>query len=143
MKLNEQNFQNLVSYWAGKIKLPLPLFCRNNKMKWSAVVTYCKDCKVFSITYNFKNILDIDQSEVAGLLFHELGHIKHKTYRLIKNKVKSEYLAERHSLDCLKKYYPDFYEIEIKGWKKRIKEKKWRREFPIHAKAFDKIKEYK
>jgi len=142
MKLNEQNFQNLVSYWAGKLQLPLPLFRRDNRMYYSAVVTYCDECSVFNLTYNFKQIEKCEQSEVAGLVFHELGHIKHKTYKL-KDSIESEYLAEKFSIQCLKKHYPDFHKKEIKAWRKKIKDQEWREENPIHAEAFGKIKEYK
>jgi hypothetical protein len=142
MKLTEQNFQNLVSYWTGRLKLPLPLFRRDNRMKWSATVIYCKDCNIYTITYNFDIIKNLCESEVAGLIFHELGHIKYKTYNL-NDRVESEYLAERYSLKNLKKYYSDFYKVEVKAWRKKIKEKNWRKKYPKYAKAFDKIKEYK
>ena len=140
MKLTEQNFQNLISYWAGKLNLPLPLFRRDNGMKWLATIIYCKDCKAYSYCYNFKKTLELEESEIAGAVFHELGHIKY--YKKRKNTIQSEYDAETFALRCLKKYYPDYVKYEIKGWKKLIKEKSWRKKYPDHAKAFDLIKEY-
>ena len=142
MKFTEHSFQLLVSYWAGKLNLPLPLFHRENRMKWSATITYCEDCEVFNFNYNFEIIKTYTHSAVAGLIFHELGHIKYKTYKS-KDKVKNEYVAEKFSLECLKKYYLDFYKEEIKEGKETLKDKDWRKRDPIHAKAFDKIKEYK
>jgi len=141
IKFTEVAFQNLVSYWAGKLRLPLPLYRKDNRMKWVAFVVYCSDCKVHSITYNFKRIKTLPESEIAGIIFHELGHVKHKTCNW-KNKVRAEYTAEKYSLKCLKIHYPDFYKIEVAGWRKKVKDKKWRKEFPIYAKAFNKIKEY-
>lgn len=142
MRLNEQNFQNLVSYWAGKLNLPLPVFRRENRMKWSATITHCEDCEVFNFNYNFNIIKSYTHSAIAGVIFHELGHIKYKSYKS-RNRVKNEFMAEKFSLGCLKKYYPDFYKEEIKEGKELLKDKKWIKKDPIHAKAFDKIKEYK
>ena len=141
IKLNEQNFQNLLCYWAGKLRLPLPLLRRDNRIKWSAVVSYCDDCKIFNIAYNFKELKQMKESEIIGLIFHELGHIKDKSYKS-RNKIKNEYVAEKYSLKCLKKYYLDFYKAEIEDWKIKLKDKKWRKANPVHAKAFDLIKEY-
>jgi len=141
IKLTEQLFQNVISYWAGKLHLPLPLFRRDNRTKGMAVI-YCGDCNFYSISYNFKAIKELEHAEIMGLVYHELGHIKYKTC-LWKDKVKSEHVAEKYSLKCLKEHFPDFYEKQVKDWKETVKDKEWRKENPKYAKAFDKIEEYK
>ena len=139
IKLTEQNFQNLVSYWAGKLNLPLPLFCRDNRMSDSAGIYYCDDCNYFTFRYNFRSIKTLIDEIIIGLIFHELGHIKYK-HKI--ETIKSERQAEKFALKCVKKYYPDYLKVMIKNIKRQLKDKKWRKEYPTHAKAFDKIEEY-
>lgn len=140
MKLTEQNLQNLVSYWAGKLYLPLPLFRKDNRISDSAAVYYCEDCSYFTFRYNFKIIKTLADDMIIGLIFHELGHIKYK-HRL--ESIKSEYQAERYALQCVKKYYPDYLKLMIKNMKKQLEDKDWKKDNPTHDKAFSMIKEYK
>jgi len=138
-KLNEQNLQNLASYWAGKLCLPLPLFRRDNRMLDSASIYYCS-CNYFTFRYNFKTIKTLTDETIIGLIFHELAHIKYKHKR---ETIKSEFQAETFSLRCIKKYYPDYLKNMVRSMKEQLKDKKWKKNYPIHAKAFAKIKEYK
>lgn len=139
IKLTEQNFQNLVSYWAGQLRLPLPFFRRDNRMLDSANIHSCS-CSCFTFTYNFKTIKTLTDDLIIGLLFHELGHIKYKHEG---ETIKSESEAERFSLRCMKKYYPDYLNSVIENTKEQMKDKIWKKNYPIHAKAYAKIKEYK
>ena len=144
IKMTEQNFQILVSYWAGKLNLPLPLYRKDNRSRFCAAINYCDDCKFYNFMYNFKRIKKYTQALIAGIIFHELGHIKYyNKVENIKERVKREYLAERYSLDCIKKYYPDYLKRIIKNTKELLKDKEWVRDFPEYVKAFNKIKEYK
>lgn len=143
MRLTEQNFQNLVSYWVGRLNLPLPLFRRDNRIKYVAYINYCENCKVFNFVYNFDILKDYDQAQIANVIFHELGHIKY--YKKSQNlaEEKKEYIAEKFALNCIKKYYPDYLKKIIKFTKEFLNDEDWCKEFPIYVKAFKRIKEYK
>lgn len=140
MKLTKQIFENLVCYWTGKLNLPIPLFSKDNRISNSACIYYCEDCNYFTFRYNFKTIKKLVDEVIVGLIFHELGHIKYK-HKI--ETIKSEYQAEKFALKCVKKYYPNYLKGMVKNMKKQLKDKNWAKNYPIHAKAFNKVKEYK
>jgi len=83
---------------------------------------------------------------VEYIVAHEYGHIFHDTnYDTFKQKVDSEYKAERFALNKLKKYFPKAYQIVIEKGREQLKSRKWstsKRE-KHYRKAWKKIKEYR
>jgi len=134
-----------VFYWQKKLKIRNILLSVDNKTKY---VGYVCDYKIGipALFLNLKALKEDSDIEIISTIFHEFGHIKYKTY-LWKpteaNKVKREYLAETYALKQLKKYFPKEYKNHIEAWKKQLQIKSWQKEFPIHYKAFSKIREYK
>lgn len=141
IKLTEQTFQNLVSYWAGKLLLPLPLFNRNNRMIWVGHIHCCEDCEYYTFTYNFKRLKILSDPSIMNVIFHELGHIKN--YKKKFKELEAEYIAERFALDCIKKHYPDYLDKIIEDTKELLRDKRWCKQRPVYAKVFKMIKEYK
>jgi len=141
MKFTEQSFQLLVAYWAGKLNLPLPMFRRDNRMVWVAHIHHCDDCEYYNFSYNFERIRNHSDASIMSIVFHELGHIKYYKKKL-KNTIEKEYLAERFSLDCIKKYYPDYLDQIVKDTKELMQNKKWCKKFPTYVEMFKMIKEY-
>jgi hypothetical protein len=60
------------------------------------------------------------------VLAHEIGHIVHNVqYETFKEKVNSEYLAERFALNHLKEYYPRTYVWACKVGYSMVHDSKW------------------
>jgi len=103
------------------------------------------------IKYNLKKCTDTEDNNISYIfiyvcLYHELGH--HRCYTRYKHNTqhsreRQEIHAELFNLRCLKKYHDkaivNYYIRWVKtSWLPWLKE-----EYPIHYKAFSKIKEYK
>ncbi len=134
-----------VLYWQKKLKIRNFLLGVDNKTKF---IAYVCDCKIGQplLFLNLKSMRDESVGENISTIFHEFGHIKHRTYLnkvTIENKIKGEIIAESYALKQLKEYFPKEYKTHIKKWKKLLEDKSWEKKFPIHFNAFSQIKEFK
>lgn len=133
---NELEFINLFLTLSRKYNVNNFYF---NKLKKSKYVMLCEQSKneiIFS--YYLPYLLLKSLNYVTSVILHEIGHTKNNCG----TKIKREYKAERWMLDVAKKDFPKVYEEAIIDGKKALNSKDWRKKFPIHCKAFSKIKEY-
>jgi len=136
-KLTKKDIIKQTFYWGKKLNLlPFEIII-NNRMKWNGCVGYDRENRIITITINIKSLIENPQ-EMQEFIFHELGHIKYRTWNW-KNKMKSEYLAEKFALKNIKKYCPKQYLEHKKIWTETMKDKKWQKKYPIHYKAFSRI----
>lgn len=86
-----------------------------------------------------------EKNVIQYIICHEYGHIYHDTnYNTYKEKVESEYKAERFALNKLKKYFPEAYKWAILEGRRVLKDKKWgksKREKHYRI-AWNRIREY-
>jgi len=133
-------------HWKDELKIPNFLFGIDNKTEYVAYVLYNREAKLPMLFLNFKALEEEPVLATIGYLFHELGHIKHKTYIgkfTTKFKIRSEFLAEAFAIKQITKYFPEYKELYIKSWKLTMMNKEWQKEYKIHYRAFSQIKEYK
>jgi len=143
--MTENKIRDLITYWAGRFNLPLPYLYRDNRIRNVGYVNACAKHNFYQFVYNFKRLSRLPKAEILQIIFHELGHIKYGYLPkgTEKDLIKNEYMAEKFSVKHLKLYYPDYYKKEVKIWREVLKKGSWGKKYPIHYKAFSKIKEYK
>jgi len=143
-------FLDLWDSWRKYFKLP-PLETRADLRynahacgeMWNEADEY--HCKGYEeLVYNPRKLARWSIPLIINCVFHELGHYKNKLpYNTFKQKVKSEYKAERFAVTMMRKYYPTDLRKVIKHVKKyNLDSPKWQKEWPIHYQAYLKIKEY-
>jgi hypothetical protein len=135
-----------IFHWKNILKIRNFLIGIDNKTKYIGYVQQVEDVNMPVFFINLKYAKTQTVIDVISAIFHELGHIKYKTYlwKPIKaNKYRSEYLAETFALKQLKKYFPIQYTQHVKSWKKTLADKNWQRRFSLHYEVFSRIKEYK
>ena len=131
-----------VFYWKEKLHIRNFLFGIDNNTKYVGYVCGANS-KTPHLFLNIKQLLKDTYEENVATIFHEFGHIEHRTiYRNNKQQIKAEILAEKYALKQLKKYLPKAYKKHIKDWKVCLQKPNWRKEYPIHYKAFSQIKAY-
>lgn len=126
-----------IQYWAKKLKIyNFYIDFDFSPSKWRGYVSKSKD-KITLTIYQL-----IRKNELDSFIIHELGHIKFKTwkyYNTRKQRIKSEYLAEKFSNDTIKKYNRKLYEHNRKEWMKALQRPTWKRKYPEYYAAFKKI----
>jgi len=142
----KQYYQKLIPFYCKKFKLSNVTIKKDNRIKCSAFVGYNKKFgkKIFTIVCNIKK-LDSNRDYNWSLItmFHELGHIKYDlSYNNKRQRILSEYKAEKFALKQMKKYYPKRYKKLIKYITKKVLPY-YKENYPLHYKAYLKIKEYK
>ena len=140
IRLTEKYIIKQVAYWTKKLDL-LPITIKtNNKIKYHGWIEHYKNNENTILTINIKSLIK-NPLDLQGFIFHELGHIKYKTwkYNTTKDKIKSEIIAEKFALRSLKRYCPKQYIQYKTSWKKSIQDKKWQEKYPIYYKAFSRI----
>lgn len=135
-----------IFHWKKMLNIPHFLLGTDNKTKYLGYV--CNYGGVPVLFLNFKKMKKETIIENVSTIFHEFGHIKYRTYKrtsktLKKNQIKAEFLAESFSVKQIKKYFPLAYKPHVRVWQKVLRDKDWKRRFPIHHEAFSKIKDFK
>ena len=135
-----------VFHWKKVLRIPHFLLGTDNRTKYVGYVSNYGGIPVLFL--NLKKMKKEDFIENISTIFHELGHIKCRTYKwtsktLRKNKIKSEILAEAFAVKQIKKYFPKAYKPYVQLWQKTLRDEDWKRRFPIHYEAFSKIKDFK
>jgi len=140
---NGDSFALLFKYWCGYLKLREDIDIRKDNRYdcHAAVVDY--DVNPYLI-YNTKKLAKWPYCFIVCGVLHEIGHlINDLPYKTEKEKIKSEYKAERFALDIMKEHYPKLYKEAIKECKRRMSKSYWKKGNLINYKANMKIKEYK
>jgi hypothetical protein len=131
-------------HWAKKLNINVNVV-EYNKTKFAASVFWRTDYKDAFIALNLKYLIKQTPEFVVSSIFHELGHVYHKTklYYTDKQKIKSENLAETYCLKQLKKYLPKIYAYKVNLFRECLVDKKWQYKYPLYVKAFSLISEYR
>ena len=133
-------FISTFEMWRKRYRKPEIEIRRDNRMECSAQLWVSKEETI--LKYHSHRMGRQPVFIVVGDALHELGHyINGLPYGTFKERVESEYRAERFSLNILKKYYPKYYRATVKRVKERICS--WDNPKDEHDMAFIKIKEYK
>jgi len=150
LQTRAEAFLDLWDYWRKYFKLP-PLETRADLRynshacveTWSEADNYHTRGYI-EMVYNPRKLARWSIPLIINCALHEIGHYKNNLpYNTFKQKVKSEYKAERFAVSMMKKHYPTELKIVINHVKSRnLNNKKWMKEWPIHTQAYLKIKEY-
>ena len=136
----ERQFISLFYYWAGKLNIDYIPFKMDKRYDCHA----CID-KDLLLVYNLKKLNEYKDEFflLLNLIFHELGHAKHKLkYETQEEIFKSEYRAETFAIRMARKYYPEEEKKLERYTKKLMKNKKWIKKNPLYYKVYLKIPEY-
>ena len=139
MKIDK--FKNLFYYLNGKVGLEyLHLHKLDASMKWAFMQVNMVDGK--TVEYNSGKVLRNSKHRILATILHELGHVKNQLpYNSKEQQIKSEYSAERFTLNYLKTYFPKTYTVYLKTLKSDLKY--YKETSKIHYEAFKPIKEYR
>lgn len=138
-----------ILYFLDKDSKKIIVLCFGKKCKRTGVFTDEKGIYYLEIGEDLfreckKNKINSEKI-IQYIICHEYGHIYHDTnYETYKEKVDSEYQAERYGLNKLKKYFPEAYKWAILERRRVLKDKKWgksKREKHYRT-AWNRIKEY-
>ena len=136
----------LLSYWADKLLKKYEIQIGISKQY--DVHMFCDEVipgKAYKIMYNPDNIYHWDIHNLISGVFHEIGHIKSEWDSKVYGEAQGivdEYIAERYSLDMMKKYYPDSIPFVIEHTKSLFKDKLLEPQYKNHYIAFKQIEEY-
>lgn len=141
--MKNKEVRTQIIYWAKKFGIKNLYIERDDYMSYAGCVDLISDKKQIPILrYNIPLLKEYGQ-DYLSVIFHELGHIKYKTYTwdklTIKEKVQGEYLAERFSYNKMKKYFPKKIKSFVKRQLTLIYSDDWAEEWPIHTEAFRKV----
>ena len=137
-------FIRLFHYWAGRLNLAksIPII-KDNRCDCSVSLSEW-DGENICLVYHSRRLGQLEEFNLINTLFHELGHLSNKLpYRTDKQKIESEYQAEKFSVKMMKKYYPKLYKAMIERMIERSYMKKLEKTDPLYYKAYIKIKDYK
>lgn len=129
---------NEIYYWKDLLKIPYFVLNVDNKTKYAAYVNKFNQLPALSI--NLKFLQKQKAIVVYGVILHEFGHLINLDWKYNRKESIAEYKAEKFALSIMKKYCPaqDFKQY-IRDIKTMLRNKKWRRTFPVHSKVFKKL----
>ena len=141
-----EKFVILFNYWCAlKLKRTYPI--KNDlRYKCHACAEYedVGNKTLITLVYNSRRLAQWSDAMVVCGVFHEIGHLIHNLpYNTKEEKIKAEYEAELYALRQVRKHYPKYLPEVLKASRKVINSRRYKREFPIHHKAFLKIKDYR
>ena len=137
-----QVFEDAIIHWAEKLNVDFQEIKRDNRYKCHLVTEWYTDGSIM-LKYNTRRLAWWSYEMIMGGVFHEIGHIVNNLpYKTEKQQILSEYKAERYCLRMIQKYYPSLFPILIKQSKKSLSNRRFQNDYPIHYKAFSRIKEY-
>ena len=137
-------YVDAIVYWCGRLGMPKVTEVRkdNRFHEYMAVIEYDKNKA--ELVYNARRLGHLPVCQVMSMIFHEIGHLKHKMkYETEKQQVESEYRAEKYSQRMMKRYYPHLYKDLLKDMKDKKAMKRLQKECPIHYQAYRRIKDYR
>lgn len=142
MKKNYEIFIELFEYWSEKLKLGQFPITKDNRFH-SHLVTEFYGGDHIIVKYNTRMLSTWNLSLILSGVFHELGHIKYDSpYETFDEKVDSEYEAEKYSVEQMKKHYPEKFHEVTSYYKHKLQCLGFKKEYPVHWEAFNKIEEY-
>ena len=100
----ERQFISLFYYWSGRLNIERVSFKKD--MRYDCHACIDKDSL---LVYNLKKLNEYKKEHflLLNLIFHELGHVKHKLpYNTEAEMFNSEYKAEMFAIRAMQKYYP-------------------------------------
>jgi len=102
----EKYFINKVYELCEKTRIKKPhVISRDNRMgQYIAGVTFCS--QGYEMIYNMKRMKYTTKNLIIMIILHELGHIKKGEG---KDKIETEYIAQKFAMNSIKKYYPKKY----------------------------------
>jgi hypothetical protein len=141
MRETERTLTYKIVYWLNKFKLGEVYIGRDDNTEYMGYITTYKRKPIFYFNLDHVNHRSFRKIEV--FIFHELGHIKNKTYLWRKHRkidsIRSEYLAETFAYENIKKYFPKYSNTLKKEMIKLINDNVWTYQWPIHQEAFKKV----
>lgn len=145
MRINEGQFLELLDKWLDYYEIHEISINRDNRVSCLASVAYDELNCEYILRYNWKELRGCKKHTMLSVILHEIGHIFHPgKYETDKQKIKSEYLAEKFALEELKHHHPVHYRNEVKRMRNLLKKKSYRDSLPeIYREAFMKIEDYK
>jgi len=142
-KTKYELFIVLFQYWATKFGVPGLDIQRDNRYAGHVVTETYEDGHV-QLRYNARRLGSWSIALVISGVFHELAHVfMDLPYDTPRQQVKSEYEAEVFSLQCVKCFYPQFRKEIVDYMKDRLYKPKFKKQYPMHYRAFSKIEDYK
>jgi len=143
-KTKSQELIQLFHYWCGRLKINKPVeLIKDNRIDCPMEIITDDNTKIIA-KYNSRIIGQYPHCILLGYIFHEISHILNNlSYNTYKEKVYSEYRAEKSAHSMLQKYYPKEYLEILKYYKKKQTLKKLYKKQRLYYDAFIKIKEYK
>ena len=130
-------------YWVGRLNLAksIPII-KDNRCDCSVSLSEW-DGKNICLVYHSRRLGQLEEFNLINTLFHEMGHYINKLpYNSYKQKIESEYQAEKFSVKMMKKYYPKLYKTMIDRMIERNYMKKLKKTDILYYNAYIKIKDY-
>lgn len=139
-------FKALFHYWSVKLLDRTYRITKDNRTNAHVFVDYDYETGRIVVKYHSRNIAQWSFALMVEGVFHEIGHIMQgkAPYETDKQIIYSEYDAEKYALKMMKRYYTkkDYQEV-VEYSKRKLNDTKWQKDFPLHHKAFSKIRDYK
>ncbi len=146
---NIEFFIVIFSYWAEHFGYGRAIVKEDKRIDCPALVeTIIEDNKSkYNLIYNSKYLSGLPDYLVLSMALHEVGHLidTFKKYETIEDQAKSEYRAERWSLDIIKEYYPDILGLVIdtkSRFCQHLLKMKCQDKYKVYYLAFREIPEY-
>ena len=132
--------KNMFTLWCVKLLNTTIPIVKDSRFKAHLITDW--DNKV--VKYNPYYVRHWGEAEIMAGIFHEIRHIIQGEipYDTKESMILCERDAEEYCIKMIKRYYPLHLKELISYSKKQLKNRIWRKNFPIHYKAFKDIKEY-
>jgi len=139
MTTKEAVFYYWAGYFAAQFKIHNLKVVRDNRIIGLAEADWTK--RSARIAYSAKEINKCPQWEVMDTVIHELAHIRQNLpYNTEEEQIYSEYRAEKFAIDHLRKLFPRYYHLAVRGMQAALKNKtktaSWGR---VHHEAYRKV----
>jgi len=137
-------FIRLFHYWVGRLNLAKSIPILKDNRCDCAVSLSEWDNENICLVYHSRRLGQLEDFNLINTLFHELGHFLNKLpYRTDKQKIESEYQAEKFSVKMMKKHYPKLYKTMIDRMVKRGYIKKLKKTDILYYESYIKIRDYR
>jgi len=143
-------FEQAVEYWSKRLRVHIDEIRRDRRFVGHMITWFEWEPIKVQLCYNDLRLKYWSKALILCGIFHEFNHIREGYSGKMKpntgdleTNILEEYRAEKYALRCMKKWYPNMVKEVCEFTKKKMTLKKWRKDYPIHLKAWSRIPDYK